>query len=154
MHSLDYQVLSMLPSRLRFIYVSLLRSHHYWLKSKLYPVLLALAPQVLSISNLSYIRLSHSSPTKSVFYLLFSDVLTTVIQVSGKNDRLELIWICLCSKLKELKKQLRNHNELKKKDTMKKGQVGEEGWKIKGGDFMYSLRREQKNKLLLVTYAS
>lgn len=37
---------------------------------------------------------------------------------------------------------------------MKKGQVGEESCKIKGGDFMYSLRREQKNKLLLVMYAS
>lgn len=32
---------------------------------------------------------------------------------------------------------------------MKKGQVGEGGWKIKGGDFMYSLGREQKSKLLL-----
>lgn len=52
------------------------------------------------------------------------------------------------------KEAIKKSQWIKKKDTMKKGQVGEESCKIKGGDFMYSLRREQKNKLLLVMYAS
>lgn len=47
----------------------------------------ALASQLLSTSNLSYIHVSHTLSTKSIFYFLFLNI-TKVIQISGKNDRL------------------------------------------------------------------